>query len=567
MGKFIHTENSFAAGVVSAEFFAHENKGALSVLENMDVLASGAISRRRGLARVAEIPNSAALIPFSAGENENYLLAVSAGHIRIFNNGTQVQNLIVPWNDDAIAGLQYAQRFDTMIFVHPDFQPQVLQKSGASFSLTPFDFSVNDDQSRNIPFIKFDDARGIKLTVATNSNGNNFATITASKNFWTPENQNGRLFFMDRQWVVHEVLSETQIVAVSNTGYTLPGAQISDWAEAAFGARRGWPCSITFHQNRLVFGGSKSHPAGVWMSCVGDHHNFDVGTGLDDQAIFLTLLSSSRQQVCTVVSSDNLQILTSVGEWAVSNKPLTPASVNIKQHTAIGSVSSRYLQPQNCDGATVFVSRSEQDIRELALDELGENYNANDLCARAKHLMRGPVDIAYNDLTHQLFVVMEQGEMAVLNKNPTTGISAWGIYKTAGNFESIAIMNSETYVSVRRGDKFFIEKFSDGALLDSNEFEFSYAAAGVPMLSGNHAPKKIRIKKFALRVLNTSAVFINGLRAPIPNEFVETGFSGDLSIPSLGTEGDTVKPLWKISGGESLPATVLSITTEGWYLI
>ena len=84
---------------------------------------------------------------------------------------------------------------------------------------------------------------------------------------------------------------------------------------------------------RLVFGGSRDYPSGVWLSGVGRHNDFDVGTGLDDQAIFITLLSRQRQQICTVVSSDNLQILTTVGEWAIANKPLTPSSVDIKQHT------------------------------------------------------------------------------------------------------------------------------------------------------------------------------------------------------------------------------------------
>jgi hypothetical protein len=68
--------------------------------------------------------------------------------------------------------LQYAQRFGTIIFVHPDYQPQTLRKKGASFDLSPFVFSSNDNTTVNIPFMKFDDAAGIKSTQVTFTTAN-----------------------------------------------------------------------------------------------------------------------------------------------------------------------------------------------------------------------------------------------------------------------------------------------------------------------------------------------------------------------------------------------------------
>ena len=124
------------------------------------------------------------------------------------------------------------------------------------------------------------------------------------------------------------------------------------------------------------------------MSKVADYNNFDAGSGLDDDAIFTTLLSSQHHQISTIVSSDNLQILTSVGEWAISNNPLTPSNINIKQHTSVGSISSFYLPPQQIEGSTVFISQSGKDVRELDMDDLSQNYNANDLCAFSKHFMQ-----------------------------------------------------------------------------------------------------------------------------------------------------------------------------------
>jgi len=271
---------------------------------------------------------SARIISFSVSENEKYILALSDGHITIYNNETMVQDLQTPWDKVDLIGLQYAQRFGTMIFVHPNYQPQILEKNIDSFELSDFEFSVNSDMTNNMPFMRFDDSKDVYITVSTSSYGNNFATFTINKNFWTSDNVGGRLFLLNKQWSVYEYVSPNVIIASTNGSYTTPSGSVSDWKESAFGVRRGWTYSISFHQDRLVFGGSRSHPSGIWMSKVGDHDNFNVGTGLDDESIFITLLSEQRQQICTIVSSDNLQILTSVGEWAISNKPLTPASVN-----------------------------------------------------------------------------------------------------------------------------------------------------------------------------------------------------------------------------------------------
>lgn len=571
MGDFIKTQNSFASGQVDSEFFARDDINGLSVLENMDVISGGGLTRRRGLASVAELGSVARLIAFSVSETEDYLLALKDGHILVYSNGQLIRDLLAPWPTAALSRLQYAQRFGTMIFVHPDYQPRVLKKTESGFSLSLFGFSRNDaDMTINIPFMKFDDAEDIKITVTQNAQGNNYATLTTNNAFWTSENVNGRLLLLDRQWVITQYVSPTVVTAYTNGPYTLPSSPVLDWREAVFSQRRGWPCSISFHQDRLVFGGSRDWPSGVWLSQVGRHNNFNVGTGLDDEAIFITLLSEQRQQICTVVSSDNLQILTSVGEWAISSKPLTPSVVDIKQHTSVGSVAARYLPPQKVEGATVFISATGKDIRELTLDELGENYNATDLCALSKSLMSDPVDIAYNGDTHQLFVVMSDGGMAVLNKNSALGISAWGRYKTAGLFKSVAVVGGETYVVVQRDSGYRLERFSTAATVDAGQYGFSFTAAALPLRAGGHNPKKLRIRKISARVLDTKSLFINGSRVRLPNSVYADGapgYSGDVSINIFGTRGDTISPMWRLHGSEPYNATILSVTMHGWYSI
>ena len=568
MVDFIKTQNTFFNGEVAPEFFANDNLSGLSQLENMDVLSGGGLSRRRGLTKVTDLLKAAKLLPFSVSDGEQYIVALADERIWVYApDGTLAQSLTSPWSYDDVASVQYAQRFGTIIFVHPDFQPRILTKISGGFALNLFNFSVNDDMTQNMPFMKFDDADGITITLSANNNGNNYANFTTNSDFWTLDCVGERIYLIGKQWRISSFVDARNVVAYTNGTYTLPQSPVTDWQEGAFSARRGWPCSITFHQDRLVFGGSRDWPSGVWMSQVGKHNNFAVGTGLDDEAIFITLTSQQRQQICTVVSSDNLQILTSVGEWAISNKPLTPSSVDIKQHTSVGSVASCYLPPQKIEGQTVFVSRNMRDIRELSLDELGEKYNAKDLCPMAKHLMTSPVDMAYNQLTRQLFVVMSDGTMAVLNQNAALGISAWGKYKTDGEFLSVAVVDDKTYVVVRRNNAIALDVFDDDALSDVG-VDFSFCASGLPLRVSGHNVSRLRIRKIAARVLNTKSLFINGSRITLPNDVYDNdsdGFSGDVSIETLGTSRECGNAPWKIHGDEQLPATILSVSMFGNY--
>ena len=571
MTEFIKTQNLFSDGEVSPEFFARDNINGLSKLENMDVLSGGGLSRRAGLKSIATLRGAARLISFSISDDEEYLIVMTDYHMYIYHNDTRYQDLITPWSYQDLSLLQYAQRFGTMIFVHPDHMPQVLSKDDDIFKMSDFAFLRNDsDMSVNIPFLKFDDASDITITVSANNTGNNYATLTTNKNFWTSDNVLGRLYFLERQWLITEYISPTQVVAYTNGSYTAPSNAISDWSESAFSNRRGWPCSITFHQDRLIFGGSRDWPSGIWMSHVGVHDNFNVGTGLDNEAIFITLLSKQRQQICTIVSSDNLQILTNVGEWVISNSPLTPSSVNIMQHTSVGSYPSHYLPPQKIENTTIFISGNGHDVRELSLDEIGGKYNANDLCALSKHLLHEPTDMTYNASQRRLYIVRSDGEMAVLNRNSTLGISAWGTYKTNGRFLSVCTCDNKTYAVIARGDNFLLEYFDVNEMYDCGNMNISFCASGLPLRFSKHNAQKFRVRKLTARVIDTKSVFINNHRVSLPNEIYTsdcTGFSGDVSINLFGTSGDFMKPIWVIHGSEPYPITVISVTIYGSYSI
>lgn len=568
MGNFIKTQNSFSSGEIAPEFYATDTVSGVSRLENMDVLQSGALKRRPGLKKIKNVVVGSILVPFVISESEKYLLVIYDSSIDVFQNDTKISTLSAPWRNADLSKLQYVQRFNEIFFVHPNYKPRILSKTSSGFSIANFNFYINADVSVNIPFMRFEDTKGISITISNSDIDSNHAVFTTNADLWDNTWLNVRLLVNNKQWIIESVQNARSATVYTNGTFTIPQDPISDWFESVFSDKRGWPLAVSFHQNRLVFGGTTSAPNNIWMSKVGEYNNFDIGTGLEDEAIFTALLSAKHHQIYALVSSYALQILTSDGEWAISNSPLTPSNVDVKQHTTVGCDITRFLPPQQIDGSTVFVSG--KDIRELNLDVLNEKYNAIDLCGFSKHLMKNPISMAYNSKTHQLFIVMEDGYIAVLNKYASSEISAWAKYTTNGQFKYVSVMNEETYVVVKRGNTNYLEKFDDSLLNDAGQYDFSYVISAAPMIVKGHAPKKIRLRKISLRIKDTKTLFINGNRMELPNYIYDednNGYTGDVSMNLLGTQIETMNPLWSISSSEQLPATILSVTTDGTYVI
>ena len=145
-----------------------------------------------------------------------------------------------------------------------------------------------------------------------------------------------------------------------------------------------------------MIGGSRDLPNRLWLSRTGDLFNFDTGTGLDDEAIEFGLVSDQVNAIRGVFSGRHLQVFTSGAEWMVTGDPLTPASIQLNRQTRVGSPVDRMVPPVDVDGATIFAARSGPGVYEFAYTDVQQAYQANDLALVARHLVRDPVAMAYD---------------------------------------------------------------------------------------------------------------------------------------------------------------------------
>ena len=54
-------------------------------------------------------------------------------------------------------------------------------------------------------------------------------------------------------------------------------APATNWSEQSYSSLKGNPGAVTFHQNRLWYGGTIAQPDGLWASKSNEFFNFDIG--------------------------------------------------------------------------------------------------------------------------------------------------------------------------------------------------------------------------------------------------------------------------------------------------
>ena len=418
--------------------------------------------RRFGLGYIDTAAGNGKLIAFEFNTEQTALLVFTDGQIDIYTGGLNVATIAAPWTAAQIDQLAWTQSADTLLLTHPDVPPKKLTRNAdTSWSLSDWNFFTDENIVRQ-PYYKFADSE-VTLTPSGTSGS---ITLTASADVFESGHENTRLRVGGKEVIITDYDSPTVVSADTIEDLTDTDPTI-DWFEQAFSPVRGYPVTVAFHQDRLVIGGSRDLPNRLWFSKSGDLFNFDLGEGLDDEAIEFAILSDQVNAIRGVFSSRHLQVFTSGAEWMVTGDPLTPTSVQIRRQTRTGSVISRYIPPLNVDGATLYIARNRREIHEFLYTDLEQAYTSTDLALISRHMVINPVDQDYDRTNRLLFVVREDGQFATLTVFRAEAVSAWTLHQTDGLVKSVAVVGDEVYMMIERNGAYLIELFDPNLYLDS----------------------------------------------------------------------------------------------------
>ena len=272
------------------------------------------------------------------------------------------------------------------------------------------------------------------------------------------------------------------------------GAATTEFSEQSYSALRGYPAAVTFHQNRLWFGGTLSQPDGIWGSKSGLFFNFDVGDAEDDDALDLTANVGEIFSIRHLVSNRDLQIFTTGAELfipSVANKPVTPANAQIRRQTPFGS---SFVRPTVFDGATLFIQKTGSAMREFLFSDTESAYTSVAVSGLAPHLIRDPVQQtsikgALNRSESYAFIINNDGTIAVFYSVRGDQKAGWSLWDTQGLWHSICAVHERLFVVCARDQgegttELFLEEFQTDMPMDfCDEFSGSSSVFGGALTS------------------------------------------------------------------------------------
>jgi hypothetical protein len=210
---------------------------------------------------------------------------------------------------------------------------------------------------------------------------------------------------------------------------TLTGDLIADenFQLGAFSSTTGFPGTVAFYEQRLVFGGTSSQPQTLFFSQGGDFENFERGTDADDGLIY-TIGSNEVNVIRYLASGKNLLVGTSGGEFVVRasgfDEPLKPDNTQIKQQTTYGSAD---IQPMQVGNATLFLQRAKRKLRELVFSNESDSFVAPDMTILAEHITEGGIkEFAYQQEPDSVaWTVRNDGVLACMTYRREEQVVAW----------------------------------------------------------------------------------------------------------------------------------------------
>jgi hypothetical protein len=201
-------------------------------LENFQVLAQGGVERRTGTKFIAETntgqgtagDNPVQLVPFDFSIDASYVIEIgTGGYINVYTQTSSTPVAVsaasgytVP--DYAVADLgsiQFVRRFDTVILTHPNYPPQVLQRTVVEPNLA---FEIKELEYDYPPLLE-KNTTNITLTPgATSGNG---VSLVASSSLFRDGDVGGT-------WAINESRTSGQISIPLDT-WTLQAGTTTDY--------------------------------------------------------------------------------------------------------------------------------------------------------------------------------------------------------------------------------------------------------------------------------------------------------------------------------------------------
>jgi len=242
---------------------------------------------------------------------------------------------------------------------------------------------------------------------------------------------------------------------------------------AAFTAATGYPSTVTFFKQRLVFANTKNNPNQLWISAIGNDGDFLEST--DDASAF-SMASSSAQadNILHLAQRGGVVALTGGSEFLISSSgAFTPASAQIEQHTTYGAKAN--VRPCLVGNELLFVQRGGNRLRALSYRYEVDGLVSPELSAIAPHIAEdhgGIKELTYQQTPYSLvWMVLNDGKVASITLNRDQEMNAWAQHSFGGSVRSICALpqaagNDLCFMLVARKTSVVLEQLDETSFMD-----------------------------------------------------------------------------------------------------
>ena len=570
MSRAVTLQTNFTTGeidpLLTSRIDINQYYNGLDKARNVLIQPQGGVVRRPGLEYIGTIPsaanpqNGSRLVPFEFSTSQSYMLLFVNNRMYIYKDKVLVTNINATGNDyltttissSYINFMDYAQSADTLIVVHEDMQPKQITR-GVSDST----WTISDISFEYIPQYAF--------TISTTSGPHNITpsevdgniTITASGTTFISTDVGQYVEANDgigRARIVNFVSSSEVDAIVEIPFFNTDAISAGSWFiergyEDTWSASKGWPRTVTFHQGRLYFGGSKSRPNTIFASRVARFFDFNPGETLDDDAIIATLATDSVNAITGLFAGRDLQIFTKGGEFFISQASLDPITPNnIVVSTATRRGAKEGIKPVGAESGTLFIQRAGKALREFLFSDVELSYISNNISLLSSHLLKSPSDMALRKSTSTddgdllMIVNGEDGSLATYSILRGQNVIAPSLSTVDGTFEKVAVDVDTIYFVVKRtvnaSTVYYIEAFNDDNTTDSNVLLIGASLPSTTTVTGlNHLEGKT-VKVIADDVMQNEKVVASGqiIIDSVPTAYIEIGLDYTPEVKTLPVE-------------------------------
>jgi len=492
MPRFVEFTTNFATGELDpllrarVDLTAYNN--ALAKATNVLIQPQGGLRRRPGTKHIFELPNSSTpsagngvrLVSFQFSVADSYMLCFTHNRMHVVKNGAIVTNingtgnsyLTTTISSDMVDDMCWTQSADTLIVVHPDLQPIKIVR-GASDSL----WTASTITFDSIPKYAYTLAATNPAATLTPSAVSGNVTLTASAgvfsagsvNQYVNVNTQGRARIVEYvSTTVVKAITEYPFFdtsAVASGGWELETGYVDVWSST-----KGWPRTVTFHEGRLYFGGSKSRPSTIWGSKIGLFFDFVPTESLDDDAVEATLDTNDLNVITDIISSRDFQVFTTGGEFYIpqaNTDPVTPLTFTFK------NVSRNGIKPgtrvQSVESGSIYIQRQGKSLNEFVFSDTQLTYITQRISLLSGHLLKGPQRIALRRASSTeeadllLMTNTDDGSMAVFSIMRSQQVTSPSEFLTDGEFIDVGVDVNAIYAVTKRvfngTTRYFIELF------------------------------------------------------------------------------------------------------------